>query len=108
MYVRNAYCPSVALARDLLNRYSIPYREVSINDDPAMAERVREWTGFLSVPTIILANPGETLPYTDVLPRPADRTLKGYDRGPMITEPNNKDLEDWLHRHGYLSKPYQR
>lgn len=108
MYVRNAYCPSVALARDLLNRYNIPYREISINNDPVMAERVREWTGFLSVPTIILTNPGEDLPYTDFLPRPADRPLKGYDRGPMITEPNNKDLEDWLHRHGYLNKPYQR
>lgn len=45
MYVRSAYCPSVALARDLLNRYNIPYREININADPAMADRVREWTG---------------------------------------------------------------
>jgi glutaredoxin len=108
MYVRSAYCPSVALARDLLNRYHIPYREINISADPAMADRVREWTGFLSVPTIILANPGEDLPYTDFLPRPGDRSLKGYNRGPMITEPNNKDLEDWLYQHGFLDKPYKR
>ncbi|MBE7556311.1 MAG: glutaredoxin family protein [Anaerolineales bacterium] len=108
MYVRSAYCPSVALARDLLNRYHIPYREINISTDPAMADRVREWTGFLSVPTIILANSGEDLPYTDFLPRPADRSLKGYNRGPMITEPNNKDLEDWLYQHGFLDKPYKR
>lgn len=108
MYVRASYCPLVALARDLLNRYSIPYREVNITSDPAMAERVKEWTGFLSVPTIIIANSGEDLPYTEVLPRPTDRPLRGYSRGPMITEPNNKDLEDWLHLHGFLDKPYKR
>lgn len=108
MYVRSAYCPLVALARDLLNRYSIPYREINISDDQAMADRVREWTGFLSVPTIILANPNEDLPYTDFLPRPADRSLKGYDRGPMITEPKNEELENWLYRHGFLDKPYKR
>jgi hypothetical protein len=26
----------------------------------------------------------------------------------MITEPNNQQLEDWLHEHGFLEKPYQR
>jgi glutaredoxin len=108
MYVRTTYCPSVALARDLLTRYYIPYREINISDDPAMVARVKEWTSFLSVPTIIIANPGEDLPYTDFLPRPTDRPLKGYNRGPMITEPNNKDLEDWLHQHGFLDKPYKR
>lgn len=108
MYVRAAYCPSVALARDLLTRYNIPYREINISDDPAMAARVKAWTGFLSVPTIIIANPGHNLPYTDFLPHPTDRPLKGYNRGPMITEPNNKDLEDWLHQHGFLDKPYKR
>ncbi|GAB4446647.1 MAG: hypothetical protein Fur0044_42780 [Anaerolineae bacterium] len=108
MYVRTSYCPLVALARDLLNRYNIPYREINISDDPAMAERVKAWTNFLSVPTIIIANPGEDLPYTDILPPPTDRPLRGYNRGPMITEPNNKDLEDWLHQHGFLDKPYKR
>jgi len=108
MYVRTSYCPLVSLARDLLKRYNIPYREINISDDPAMAERVKAWTNFLSVPTIIIANPGEDLPYTDVLPSPTDRPLRGYNRGPMITEPNNKDLEDWLHQHGFLDKPYKR
>ena len=75
MYVRSAYCPSVALARDLLNRYNIPYREINITDDSIMAARVREWTNFLSVPTIIIANPGEDVPYTDsrICRNPCDR-----------------------------------
>jgi glutaredoxin len=108
MYTRRSYCASVALARDLLERYNIPYRELSIDDDPAIAARIKEWTHHYSVPTIIIANRGEDMPYEDFLPRPTNHTIKGYDRGPMITEPNNRDLENWLHKHGFLSKPYTR
>lgn len=108
MYVRNSYCASVALARDLLNRYKVAYREISIDDDPDMAARVKAWTHHYSVPTIVIANLGQDVPYTDFLPRPTHRTIKGYDRGPMITEPNNQQLEDWLHKHGFLDKPYKR
>ena len=108
MYARRSYCASVALARDVLERYNIPYRELSIDDDLAIAARVKAWTHHYSVPTLIIANRGEDFPYEDFLPRPTHRTIKGYDRGPMITEPNNRDLEDWLHKHGFLSKPYTR
>lgn len=108
MYVRTSYCAWVALARDVLNRYDLPYREINIDDDPNIAARVKEWTHHYSVPTIVIANPGEDIPYTDFLPRPTHRTIKGYDRGPMMTEPNNQELENWLHKHGFLDKPYRR
>lgn len=108
MYVSGAFCAFTSLARDLLQRYEIPYREIDINEDPAMADRVKTWTHYYSVPTIVIANPGEDVPYTGFLPRPTDRTIKGYDRGPMITEPNNQQLEDWLHKHSFLAKPYKR
>jgi glutaredoxin len=108
MYVRSFYCPTVALARDLLKRYEVPYREIDIDADPEMAERVKTWTHHLSVPTIVVAEPGADVPFTDFLPRPTDRSIKGYDRGPMITEPNNRALENWLHKHGFLEKPYSR
>jgi glutaredoxin len=108
MYVRGVYCGSVALARDLLNRYQIPFREINIDDDPLYAARLKEWTNFYSVPTLIITNPSEDVPYTDVLPRPSDRPLRGYNRGPMLTEPNNQDLENWLYQHGFLDKPYKR
>ena len=108
IYSRSSFCPGVALVRDLLIRYNIPYREIDIDGDPDMAARVKEWTHHFSVPTIILARVGQDVPYTDFLPRPTHRTIKGYDRGPMITEPNNRDLENWLHKHGFLDKPYTR
>jgi glutaredoxin len=108
IYTRGSFCPGVALVRDVLIRYHIPYREIDIDDDPDMAARLKAWTHHYSVPTIIVANTGEDIPYTDFLPRPTHRTIKGYDRGPMITEPNNRDFENWLHRHGFLDKPYSR
>lgn len=108
MYVRTSFCARVALARDVLTRYSIPHREINIDDDPDLATRVKTWTHHYSIPTIVIANAGEDTPYTDFLPRPTDRTIKGYDRGPMITEPNNQELENWLHKHGFLDKPYRR
>jgi glutaredoxin len=108
MYIRNAYCPGVALARDLLTRYHVPFREVSIDHDPDAATRLKAWTNFYSVPTLVIAQPGEDVPYTDFLPRPTERSIKGYDRGPLITEPNNQDLENWLYKHGFLEKPYSR
>ncbi len=108
MYVRSSYCPNVALARDILKRYNIPYTEINIDHDPAMAARVKEWTHYLSVPTLVVARPGEDVPYTDFLPYPTDQSNRGYDRGALITEPNNQQLEDWLHKHGFLAKPYQR
>ena len=108
MYVRSFYCPTVALARDVLQRYKVPYREIIIDDDPDMAARVKEWTHHYSVPTIVIANKGADIPYEDFLERPTHRTIKGYDRGPMITEPNNQQLENWLHKHGFLAKPYKR
>ncbi len=108
MYLRSSYCAGVTLARDLMTRYQIPYREINIDNDPTMAARVKAWTHNYSVPTIVIANAGQDIPYTDFLPRPTHRTIKGYDRGPMITEPNNRDLENWLYKHGFLDKPYKR
>ncbi len=108
MYSRQVFCHGVALARDLLKRYNVPYREIDIDADPNMADNLKTWTGFYSIPTLIIANPGEDEPYTDFLSRPIDRSLRGYDRGPMITEPNNRELENWLHKHGFLEKPYSR
>ncbi len=108
MYVHGSYCSWTALARDVLKRYQIPYREIDINEAPEMAARIKTWTHHYSTPTLIIAHPGEDVPYTDFLPRPTHRTIKGYDRGPMITEANNQQLEDWLHKHGFLAKPYKR
>lgn len=108
MYSRRTFCPGVALARDLMQRYNVTYHEVDITSDETASVRLQRWTNSHPVPTLIVANEGEDVPYTDILPLGENQPLKGQDRGPIISEPTNRDLENWLHKHGFLSKPYTR
>lgn len=110
MYTRTTGCPFVSVATRVLKAYRIPYREIFIDLDPQARERVLTWTGFLSVPTLIIAEPGEDLPYSDFEPLPAGASPRGIDRGSMITEANARELEDWLVKHGFIAvdKPAEK
>ncbi len=102
MYSRFSPCPYVRTAKRLLERAGIPYREIYIDEDPAAKQRVIEWTGFQSVPTIILALPGELVPYEPPQPLAPGASPRGIDRGTMITEPSETQLENWLRQHGWI------
>ena len=103
MYSRETPCPFVSLARRVLAQQNVPYRELFIDHDKLAEHRVLEWTGFLSVPTLIVALPGETLPYTSPLSLAPGSSPRGIDRGAMITEPDETQLRAWLQRVGLLS-----
>lgn len=101
------YNPFTALARDLLKRYNVDYREFNM-EDSRIAETAPEWLAPMSLPTLAVVRPG-----TDELLEPIDpinglQSLNGVDLGPIICSPNNQQLENWLFKHGFLSKPYQR
>ncbi|MBN2303631.1 MAG: glutaredoxin family protein [Anaerolineae bacterium] len=100
MYTRTTPCPFVRTAKRVLERENVPYREVFINQDDNAKQRVIDWTGFQSVPTIIAANPGEDLPYEN--PAPLEGSPRGIDRGSMITEPGEDQFEAWLKKHGFI------
>lgn len=102
MYSRFSPCPYVRSAKRVLDREGIPYREIFIDEDPAAEQRVIEWTGFQSVPTIILARPGEIVPYEEPKPLAPGASPRGINRGTMITEPGEIQLENWLAEHGFL------
>ena len=108
LYGQTRYSPYVALARDLLTRYKIPFREIDVQANPMMADRVTTWTGRLSLPTLIVTLPGSDVPLTPPTPLETDQAPRGLDRDSLISEPNNQQLEDWLHKHGFLDKPYKR
>jgi len=108
IYSRTSYTPFVALARDLLLRYQIPFREIDVIVQPEMAARVRDWTGSLSLPTLIIAAPNQDTPLQPPQPLEAGQSPRGLDRGSLISEPNNYQLENWLYQHGFLDKPYKR
>jgi glutaredoxin len=104
MYARSSSCPFVTLAKRVLDDYHVAYREIHIDRDNTARQRVLDWTGFLSVPTLVVAQPGEDLPYEQEEPLEKGRSPRGIDRGPMITEPSANDLTKWLHRHGFIEE----
>ncbi|MDX2161755.1 MAG: glutaredoxin family protein [bacterium] len=104
MYSRTSSCPFVTLAKRVLRDYNVPFRELYYDRDETVRRRILEWTGFLSVPTLIVANAGDDLPAEPFDPLPAGSSPRGIDRGSMITEPNIEDLTAWLLKHGFIAE----
>jgi glutaredoxin len=102
MYSRSTGCPFITVAKRVLNERGVPYHEIMIDQDPEARERVRLWTGFLSVPTLVIAEKDHLLPYQDILPLPRGTSPRGLDRGAMITEPSDDELLAWLKQHGFI------
>ncbi len=103
MYSRTTSCPFVTTAKRVLNDHALDYREIYIDKDDSARQRVLEWTGFLSVPTIIVAEQGENLPSENPSSLARGASPRGIDRGIMITEPSFDDLSRWLHKHGFIT-----
>lgn len=105
MYSRSSFfCSYVRLAERVLAEYQIPYRVIDIDTDTAARQRVLDWTGFLSVPTLVIAEAGEDQPYEEPSPLAKGASPRGIDRGPMLTEASQEQLEAWLIKHGLLTR----
>jgi glutaredoxin len=100
MYGRTLPCPFISTAKRVLDREGIPYRELHIDKNKVHEDRVLEWTGFLSVPTLIVARPGEELPIEPPAFLAKGASPRGINRGSMITEANEEELLKWLAQHG--------
>jgi electron transfer flavoprotein beta subunit len=53
-------------------------------------ENVLEWTGFLSVPTLVVTLNGKDYPYLKPKPLEQGKSPRGVNRGSIITEPTGK------------------
>jgi glutaredoxin len=104
MYSRSFGCPFITVAKNVLSDYHVPYTEILIDKDAQAKARVIAWTGFQSVPTLVVAREGEQVPYTDVAPLDEGASPRGINRGPMITEASDDELKAWLVQHGFLSR----
>jgi glutaredoxin len=102
MYSRTTGCPFITLAKRVLNDYQVPYREIFIDRDMDARQRVLKWTGFLSVPTLVVADAGQSLPYEDPVFLEPGASPRGLNRGTMITEPNIDQLTTWLAEHDFI------
>jgi glutaredoxin len=103
MYSRTFGCPYISVAKRVFADFAIGYRELMIDKDPEAKARVLAWTGFQSVPTIVIAEPGSVLPVEAPLLLPRGVSPRGVDRGWMITEPHRMELKAWLVRHGFIT-----
>lgn len=102
MYSRSFGCPFITIAKKVFSDHALDYREIMIDKDGEAKARVLEWTGFLSVPTIIVARGGEILPLEEPAPLAEGMSPRGIDRGAMITEASIEQLTAWLVKHGLI------
>ena len=84
MYSRRQPCPWVTLAKQTLQLHGVPWRELLIDEDEEAHSRLLAWVGFLSVPTLIIAEGDSDLPLE--APRPS-----GYGHQPARHRPRLHD-----------------
>lgn len=101
---RTLGCPLSTLARQVLTDYGVSFVEHYYDTDPDVRARLLSWTGFLSVPTLYVANGDLTQPLTPPEPLEAGTSPRGIDRGSMLTEPNADQLLAWLVKHGIVAE----
>ncbi len=104
MYVDKSGCPYTRLAREVLEDYEIPVTEVMITGNKENKALVKEWTGFHSVPTLIVAEEDSLLPYEPPAFLAKGDSPRGLDRGSMLTEPQFEQLARWLVKHGFTDE----
>lgn len=102
MYGRTLSCPFINVAKRVLAKENVPFRELHIDMNEVWSNRVLAWTGFQSVPTMVAARIGDDLPFEEPTPLPAGDSPRGLNRGSIITEASEEELIVWLRQHGFI------
>lgn len=102
MYNRSYGCPYSTLAKLVFSKENVAYREIFIDKDSEAQARVLDWTGFRVVPTLVVAQAGDLVPFEPPQPLATGKSPRGIDRGSMISEPDDKQLLAWLAKHGFV------
>jgi len=103
VYGRTAFCPDQARSLRFLEGNDVPFRMIRIDEDDQAGTVVEQWVGHRSVPTIVVARKGDTMPIEPPTPLPQGRSARSFDRGTLITEPSDEALSKFLQRHGLLN-----
>lgn len=99
-------CPDMARFSLWLSEYAVsPVEFVDIHRDPAARQRVVEWTGHASVPTLVIAEDGSWEPVSPPTPLAPGQRVRAFDRGTILTEPNPGQISAFLARHDIAVVP---
>ncbi len=101
MYM-SPWCVNCLDTQEALAEWKVPYTNIDVKKDKAAAGRVQAWTGFESVPTLIIAEVDSVEPCEPPASLAPGTSPRGVDRGSMLTEPTRKQLRAWLVMHGLL------
>lgn len=82
-----------------LERHDVPEMVfIDIHREHWAYDRVVEWTGHASVPTLVIASDDGLNPIEDPSPVGPGQRVRAFDRGTMLTEPNPEQIADFLLR----------
>lgn len=100
VYGSSIPCPDMARFQWWLQRHEVDRIEfIDIHREEWAYDRVVEWTGHASVPTLVIAEDDGLDPVEPPAPLKGHR-VRGFDRGTMLTEPNPGQIEEFLRRNG--------
>lgn len=102
VYVRGEACPDVRRAKQFLAEHAVRHRLIDADADPSAKRRVLAWTGYLSFPTLVVAEEGSVEPWEAPFSLGAGESPRDVDRGSMLTEASTSTLESFLKRNGFL------
>lgn len=102
LYSRATRCSDVDHVRARLQEWNLPFREIDIEADAQAALRLEGWTGFLSVPTVVIAEDGSDEPYQEPAGLTPNQNPRNVDRGAIITEPSTANLRVFLEHNGFV------
>jgi glutaredoxin len=97
------WCGTSTNTQRALTEWSVPAKYINIKEDREAAARVREWVGFESVPTVVIAEEDSVEPFEPPAPLPEGKSPRGVDRGSMLTEAGKDQLREWLVKNGLLA-----
>ncbi len=103
VYIRGNFCPDVRRTREFLEKNDIPHKLIDAGADTAARDKVVAWTGFLSFPTLVIAEGDSLEPCEPPMPLKPGQSPRDVDRGTMLTEASTPVLEKFLRRHGFLN-----
>ncbi len=101
VYGRTSFCPYQRIAQRVFDEHNLSVHSIMIDQSDEARDLVLQWTGFRAVPTLVVANPGETLPYKEPAPLTVE-SPRGVNRGSIITEPTKEQLLEWLKQHHFI------